>query len=132
MLTPIPRRILRDAVTFYVPASFDEYQAAQGEKPVTVNNVCVQADNSTKRTNTAASGFNTEVTLKGLIFIDARYSRPLPDLEALQTQTQAAGGVLTCTVKNRHGGASGPFTVVTVDALQDDEGNLHHYEIGVT
>ena len=131
MMSPIPRRILTDRVTFLCPAGFDEYQKPTGEQRVEIANVHLQADNITKRINTDASGYNTEVTLKGILFVDARYSRPLPDLEALQEDTQKAGGILTCEVENRAGGLSGPYTVVSVDALPDDEGRLHHYEIGV-
>lgn len=130
MLSPIPRRILRDTMTLYVPTSFDRYQKPvfdpQQTTSYTVQNVHIQADNSTRKT-----AQNTEVTLRGIIFIDARYSTPALDYEALQEAAQAAGGVLTCTVTNRRGGQSGPFSVLVVDALPDDEDNLHHWEIGV-
>lgn len=127
MLSPIPRRILRDTATFSVPTGFDRYQKPLAPATYTVNNVHIQADNSTHKT-----AQNTEVTLRGIIFIDARYSTPAYDYEALQEATQNLGGVMTVTVTNRHGDTSGPFTVVVVDALPDDEDNLHHWEIGVT
>lgn len=126
MLTPIPRRILRDTLTLSVPSGFDRYQKPLAPTEYVVHNVHIQADNRTRK-----GANNTEVTLTGVIFVDARYSTPALDYEALQEATQAAGGVMTCTVTNRHGGTSGPFTVAVVDALPDDEDNTHHYEIGV-
>jgi len=126
MLSPIPRRILRDTATFSVPGSFDRYQTPQNVTTYTVANVHLQADNSTHKT-----AQNTEVTLRGVLFIDARYSTPALDYEALQEAVQAAGGVMTCTVANKRGSTSGPFTVAVVDGLPDDEDNLHHWELGL-
>lgn len=127
MLTPIPRRILRDTMTLSVPSGFDRYQKPLDPTIYTVRNVHIQADNTTRKTST-----NTEVTLKGIIFIDARYSVPALDYEALQEATQAAGGVMTCTITNKRGSITGPYTVLVVDGLPDDEDNLHHWEIGVS
>ena len=125
MLTPIPRRILRDTMTLYVPTSFDRYQ-----KPVntvyTVRNVHVQSDNRTVK-----SQLNDEVTLSGTVFVDARYSFPKLDYDALQEAAQAAGGTMTCTITNKAGRTSKMYTIQIVDALPDDEDNLHHYELGV-
>ena len=126
MLSPIPRRILRDTATFSVPSGFDRYQNPLTPTVYTVANVHIQADNSTHKT-----AQNTEVTLRGILFVDARYSTPALDYEALQEATQALGGVMTVTVADRHGGSMGPFTVVVVDALPDDESNLHHWELGL-
>lgn len=131
----MPRRILTDRALFFVPAGYDAYQKPTAEQRLEIHNVHFQGDNITKRVNTDASGYDTEVTLKGVLFLDARYSRPaygaLPDLEELQRAAQRAGGVLTCDIFNRAGVSVGPYTVLTVDALPDDEGRLHHYEIGV-
>lgn len=127
MLSPIPRRILRDTATFSVPAGFDCYQnPLPNPTTYTVNNVHIQADNSTHKT-----AINTEVTLRGILFVDARYSTPALDYNALQEAVQAAGGVITVTVTDRHGGSTGPYTVLVIDALPDDEDNLHHYELGL-
>jgi hypothetical protein len=126
MLSPIPRRILRDTATFSVPSGFDRYQNPLTPTVYAVANVHIQADNSTHKT-----AQNTEVTLRGILFVDARYSTPALDYEALQEATQALGGVMTVTVADRHGGSMGPFTVVVVDALPDDESNLHHWELGL-
>ena len=126
MLSPIPRSILRDTATFKVPGGFDRYQNPQNEVTYTVNNVHIQADNSTHKT-----AQNTEVTLRGIIFIDTRHSKPNYNYEELQEAAQAAGGVMTVTIKDRRGRISGPYTVEVVDALPDDEDNIHHWEIGV-
>ena len=126
MLSPIPRRILRSTATFSVPGGFDRYQAPLQPTTYVVGNVHLQADNSTHKT-----AQNTEVTLRGVLFIDARYSTPSLDYEALQEAAQAAGGVMTVTIKDRRGSTTGPYTVLVVDALPDDEDNLHHYELGL-
>lgn len=126
MLSPIPRRILRSSATFSVPAGFDRYQNPTAPATYTVKNVHLQADNSTHKTVQ-----NTEVTLRGILFIDARYSTPQLNYEALQEAAQAAGGVMTVTVQDRRGKTSPPYTVLVIDALSDDEDNLHHYELGL-
>lgn len=126
MLSPIPRRILRDTMTLSVPSGFDRYQNPLTPTTYTVTNVHIQSDNSTHKT-----AQNTEVTLRGIIFVDTRYSSPTLDYWALQEATQALGGVMTCTITDKRGGVSGPFTILVVDGLPDDEDNLHHWELGV-
>lgn len=126
MLSPIPRRILRDTLTLSVPTSFDRYQAPLSPTVYTVQNVHLQANNETRKTTE-----NTEVVLRAILFVDARYSTPALDFLALQATAQQAGGVMTCTVKDRRGGVTGPFTVLVVDGLPDDEDNLHHWELGL-
>lgn len=126
MLSPIPRSILRDTMTLSVPSSFDRYQKALAPDTYTIQNVHIQMDNHTiKRTD------NTEVTLSGIIFIDARLSTPHLDYMALQESAQQAGGVMTCTITNKRGITSPPYTIVIVDGLPDDEDNLHHWELSV-
>lgn len=126
MLSPIPRRILRSTAVFSVPGGFDRYQNPLEPTVYTVHNVHLQADNSTHKT-----AQNTEVTLRGVLFIDARYSTPSLDYEALQEAAQAAGGVMTVTITDRRGGVTGPYTVEVVDVLPDDEDNVHHVELGL-
>ena len=126
MLSPIPRRILRDTAVFSVPSGFDRYQNPVSPPTYTVENVHIQADNSTHKT-----AQNTEVTLRGILFVDARYSSPKLDYVALQESAQAVGGVMAVTVTDKHGSSTGPYTVLVVDALPDDEDNLHHYERGL-
>ena len=125
MLTPIPRRILRDSAVFHVPTGVDRYQTPTTED-VAIECVHIQADNSIRKTPN-----NTEVTLRATLFVDARYSKPHVDLWGLQEAAQAAGGVMTCTVTTKYNAVLGPLTVAVVEPLPDDEGNLHHYEIGL-
>lgn len=126
MLSPIPRRILRDTLTLSVPGGFDRYQAPLEPTEYTVQNVHLQSNNETRKTTD-----NTEVVLRAILFVDARYSTPALDFWALQTAAQQAGGVMTCTVTDRRGGVTGPYTVLVVDGLPDDEDNLHHWELGL-
>ena len=126
MLSPIPRRILRDTAVFSVPSGFVRYPNPGTPTTYTVENVHIQSDNSTHKT-----AQNTEVTLRGILFVDARYSTPKLDYEALQETAQAAGGVMTVVVSDKRGNPSGPYTVLVIDALPDDEDNLHHYELGL-
>lgn len=126
MLSPIPRRILRDTLTLTVPGGFDRYQAPINPTVYTVQNVHIQSNNETRKTTE-----NTEVVLRAILFVDARYSTPALDFWALQTAAQQAGGVMTCTVTDRRGSVTGPYTVLVVDGLPDDEDNLHHWELGL-
>ena len=126
MLSPIPRSILKETLTLSVPSGFDRYQNPLAPTVYTVSCVHLQADNSTHKT-----AQNTEVTLRGVLFVDGRYSCPQLDYEALQEAAQAAGGVMSCTVTNKRGATVGPFDVLVVDGLPDDEDNLHHWELGL-
>lgn len=126
MLSPIPRRILRDTLSLDVPSGFDGYQSPVDVTTYTVTNVHFQGDNSTHKTAN-----NTEVTLRGIIFVDAHHSTPSLDYETLQSTVQALGGQMTCSITTRRGTTLGPFSVAVVEALPDDEDNLHHWEIGV-
>ena len=126
MLSPIPRSILRDTLTLFVPQAFDQYQKPTSVATYTVNNVHLQIDNTTiKRAD------NSEVTLRGVLFVDARLSCPRLDYQELQEAVQAAGGVMTCKVTDRRGRTGKEMTILTVDGLPDDEDNIHHWELGV-
>ena len=125
MLTPIPSRILRDTAVFHIPTAIDGYQTPT-DTVKTVKRVHLQSDNRTIKTGT-----NTEVTLRGVLFVDARLSFPALDFWALQTQAQNAGAQMTVTVTDRQGRSTGPYTVQTIDGLPDDEDNLHHWELGL-
>jgi hypothetical protein len=126
MLSPIPGSILRDTVVLKVPTGVDRYQQTT-YKSYTVHHVHMQADNHTKK-----GPGNTEVSLIGTLYVDARRSMPRLDWEALQEAAQAAGAQMTLEVINRAGKRSGPYTVEIVDGLPDDEDHLHHWEIGVS
>lgn len=120
-----PRRIFRDTMTLLIPSGFDVYQN-QTTTTEEIKNVHVQADNHTRKT-----GDNTEVQLRGKVWVYPPYSTPKLDLETLQEQVQALGGVLTCMITNKAGTTTGPYTILEVNAFPDDEDNLHHYELGL-
>lgn len=119
MLPPIPRRILTDTASFSVPTGFDVYQTPT-YTTYEVKAVHVQNTNETKKT-----AENTEVVLRSVLFIDGRLSSPKLDYMSLQAAAQSAGGVMKVTI-----GAEA-YTVLTVDAVPDDTGRLHHYELGL-
>lgn len=116
-----PRQIFHDTLVLSVPSGYDRYQKPLTPTTYTINSVHVQADNHTKKT-----GDNTEVQLKGKVWLYPPYSSPWVDVETLQEQTQAKGGVMTCTITNKSGMPSGPYTVLTVNGYPDDFDNLHH------
>ena len=125
-LKRLPQRIFKDTMTLSVPTGFDRYQAALSPTVYTVTGVHVQAENSTRK-----SAVNSEVTLRGRVWCYPPYSQPDLDYEALQEAAQAAGGVMSCTITNRNGSATGPYDVILVDGFPDDEDRLHHWELGL-
>ena len=120
-LKRLPRRIFRDTITLTAPGGFDRYQKPLTPVTYVIKNVHVQADNQTKKT-----ADNTEVVLKGKVWIYPPYASPMVDVEALQEQVQKAGGLLTCMISNKAGKPSGPYTVLDVNGYPDDFDNLHH------
>ena len=125
MLSPIPSVMLKDSAVFHVPVSVDEYQ-----KPVyehfPVSHVHIQNSNAVKHTVT-----NEEVTLRAILFVDAKRSSPAYDYMALMAQAEAVGSELTVTVTEA-GGNSAEYTVELVDAVPDVPAiRTHHTEIGL-
>lgn len=120
MLKPIPARILKHSATLKVTTSVDSYQ-----KPAytdyALTRVCIQPSNTTVKTKE-----NTDVSLRGIMFVDARNSVPKGiDLKAYKAQADAAGGDLKIVFNGD------TFTVQTIDYLYDDMGALHHCEAGL-
>jgi hypothetical protein len=120
MLKSIPARILKHTATLKVANSADSY-----EKPTytdyALSRVCMQPSNVTVKAKD-----NTDVSLRGILFVDARLSVPKGiDIKAYKAQADTAGGDL----KIVFGGDT--FTVQTIDFLYDDIGALHHTEIGL-
>ena len=124
-LRPIPRQMLTDTAAVFVPSGIDRYQRPTGTTH-TIAHVHIQNTNETRKT-----ADNTEVTLRSLLFVDGRYSTPLLDLLALQESAQRAGQYMTLTVTDKRGNVTGAYTVQTVDAVPDERGNIHHYELGL-
>lgn len=119
MLAPIPRQILTDSMTLFVPTGIDAYQNPTGDT-YTVANVHLQNTNEIRRTAT-----NSEVVLRSLLFVDARQSSPSLDYVALARAAQAVGAQMTTTMNGVL------YTVKTVDAVPDDTGKTHHWELGL-
>ena len=113
-----------------IPSEFDRWQmptildTEENPDVVTASHVHFQYVNETRQTAT-----NDEVQLKGIIFVDAKYSTPSLDYEALQAEVQERGGVMQCIIVTRRGTEIGPMNILAVDACPDDEANVHHWEL---
>ena len=125
-LAPIPSRMLHDTVVFKVVTGMDRYQNKTYEE-YTVSNVHLQSSNDTiKRAN------DTEVQLKGLLFVDARRSLPVLDLYDLQQQSLANGDTMRAIVTDASGTEVGDYAVLIVDDLPDVPATRrHHWELGL-
>lgn len=120
MLKPIPEKILKHEVTFQVCSGVDAWQNPSYDSQV-VKSCCVQPSSETRKTKD-----NTEVVLRALLFIDARYSSPASlDIEGLKDTSESNGHALTVIFNGR------TYTVESVDVLYDDEGIYHHSEVGL-
>ena len=125
-LSPIPSRMLHDTAIFKVVTGMDRYQEKTYEE-YTVNNVHLQSNSDTvKRAN------DTEVQLKGILFVDARRSLPALDLNALQDQSLKNGDTMRVSVTDASGNDAGEYAVLVVDSLPDVPATrVHHYELGL-
>lgn len=120
MLRSIPSKILKHTVTLNICTGVDRYQKPTSEQQE-IRHCVMQPTNETRRTTS-----NTEVVLRGLMFADAKRTLPVGyDFEAAKKASEAAGYPLTLTFNGQE------FTVETVETLYDDEGLLHHYELGL-
>ena len=126
MLAPIPSRMLHDTATFKVCTGMDRYQK-KTYKEYTVNNVHLQSSNDVyKRAN------DTEVQLKGLLFVDARKSTPILDLYDLQQASLLNGDTMRCIVTDASGKVTGDYAVIVVDDYPDVPANRrHHWELSL-
>ena len=125
-LAPIPSRMLHDTAVFKVVTGMDRYQEKTYEE-YTVNNVHLQSNSDTvKRAN------DTEVQLKGILFVDVRRSLPALDLNALQDQSLKNGDTMRVNVTDASGNDAGEYAVLVVDSLPDVPATrVHHYELGL-
>lgn len=126
MLAPIPARMLHDTVTFKVVKGMDRYQNKEYDE-YTVNNVHLQSSNDVyKRAN------DTEVQLKGILFVDARRSTPVLDLYALQTESLLNGDTMRAIVNDASGAEVGDYAVLVVDDIPNVPANTrHHWELSL-
>lgn len=118
MLKPIPARILRSTATVTACTGCDRYQKPTTAE-YTVNRVHLQPTSEVIK-----STDNTDRQLRSVLFADGRISTPL-DWESLFSSSHDNMGDLKVTVRNV------TYTVVSVDALRDDQDRFHHWEIGL-
>ena len=125
-LAPIPSRMLHDTVTLKVCTGMDRYQEKTYDD-YTISNVHLQSNNDTiKRAN------DTEVQLKGILFVDARKSMLAYDLNALQEESLRNGDTMRAIVTDASGNDAGDYAVLVVDSLPDVPATrVHHYELGL-
>lgn len=123
-LTPIPARMLHDTAVFSVVTGMDRYQNKTYTE-YTVKNVHLQSSNDVRK-----GSDNTEVQLRGLLFVDARRSLPVLDLYALQQQSLEAGDTMRVKVYDAAGTEVGDYAVLIVDDLPDVPATRrHHWEL---
>jgi hypothetical protein len=118
--------MLHDTAIFRVVKGIDRYQNKVYEEFV-VNNVHLQSSNEVyKRAN------DTEVQLKGILFVDARRSLPILDLYSMQEESLLRGDTMRVTVKGANGDIVGDYAVLVVDDLPDVPANRrHHWELSL-
>lgn len=125
-LAPIPSSMLHDTAVFSVVTGITRYQEKTYET-YTINNVHLQGSNDAVK-----GADNTEVRLRGILFVDARKSTPRYDLYALQQKSLANGDTMRVKVYNSSGVETGDYAVLVVDDLPDVPANrVHHWELGL-
>jgi hypothetical protein len=118
--------MLHDSVTFKVLTGMDRYQNKTYEE-YTVRHVHLQSSNDVIK-----GANNTEVQLRGVLFIDARRSLPALDLFALQEQSLLHGDTMRAVVTDASGSEVGDFAVLIVDDLPDVPATRrHHWELSL-
>lgn len=125
-LAPIPGSMLHDTAVFYVVDYMDRYQK-KVYREITVKNVHLQSSNNVlKRAN------DTEVQLRGILFVDDRRSTPRIDLYALQKESLEKGDTMRVMVKDASGNEVGEYAVIEVDDLPDVPATRrHHWELSL-
>lgn len=125
-LSPIPSRMLHDTAVFSVVTGMDRYQNKVYQE-YRVHHVHLQGD-----IDVIKAPNNTEVQLRGILFVDGRRSLPALDFHALQEQSLTAGDTMRCEVYDASGVKVGDYAVLTVDGLPDVPATrVHHWELGL-
>lgn len=119
MLKPIPAKIMRSTATVNACTGVDRYQN-QTYTTYTVTHLHLQPTHEIRKTTS-----NTDCTLRSILFVDRRHSKPDLDWNSLFETAHAAGGDVRVTVRGVE------YTVLAVDALRDDTDLFHHYEIAL-
>lgn len=125
-LSPIPSRMLHDSAKFYVVTGMDRYQEKIYDTYEVAHVHLQNASNVIKAPN------DTEVQLKGILFVDCRRSMPCLDLYALQEASLAAGDTMRVDVTDASGKLVGNFAVMVVDGAPDVPATrTHHWELSL-
>ena len=119
MLRPIPRQILSQSMVLHIPISCDSDYNVQ-YKNITVARVHLQDDRAILKQND-----NTEIQRKGILFIDSKLSSPKLDYLRLEAEANKIGANLRCTIDGYN------YEILVIDAVPDDHGHTHHYEVSV-
>lgn len=119
MLKPIPARIMRSTATVKACKGLDRYQN-QTFDVYTVTGVHLQPTNEIRKTAN-----NTDCTLRSILFVDKKHSKPTLNWWSLFDTAHAMGGDVKVIVRGEE------YTVFSVDELRDDTDLFHHYEIGL-
>ena len=106
-------------MVLHIPTSCDADYNVQYQN-VVVNRVHLQDDYAIlKQAN------NTEIQRRGILFIDSRLSSPKLDYVALEAKANQIGANLRCTIDSHN------YEILNIDAVPDDHGQTHHYEVSV-
>ena len=119
MLKPIPSKILKSAATVKVCSGVDRYQN-QTYTEYNVKRVHLQPTNEIRKTQD-----NTDISLRSILFVDARISTPKLDWCALLQTAHENLGDVRVIVRGVE------YTVISVDELRDDTDTLHHWEVSL-
>ena len=119
MRKPIPAKILKSAATVRVCNSVDRYQNQQYTE-YSLKRVHLQPTNEIRK-----AADNTDISLRSILFVDARTSTPVLDWCALLQAAHKVPGDVRVVVRGVE------YTVVGVDELRDDTDTLHHWEISL-
>lgn len=119
MLKPIPSKILKSTATVKVCNGVDRYQN-QTYTDYTVKRVHLQPTNEIRKTQD-----NTDISLRSVLFVDARISTPHLDWCALLQTAHNNLGDVRVIVRGVE------YTVISVDELRDDTDTLHHWEVSL-
>ena len=68
---------------------------------------------------------NTDITLRSILFVDARISTPKLDWCSLFRDAHEREGDMRVIVRGEE------YTVIGIDELRDDTDNLHHWEVSL-
>lgn len=121
MLRPIPLQLLKTSASLKVSQEVDRWGEST-DKTITLTKTHLQASNAVKKTRDSR-----EVVLRAILFYDVKNSLPRGvDFDALKMQADEAGECMALDIKGF------TYTVETVEAVPDDRGKIHHYELGLT